>query len=96
MRAPCDAASAEWRHVHQKRPPRAWLGGVSYEHGKMVWSKASGAPEKLRAEEANADASKARFDSALAELESLRAHDDGASSSVRLIQRRELLVRAIE
>ena len=36
------------------------------------------------------------FDSALAELESLRAHDDGASSSVRLIQRRELLVRAIE
>ena len=36
------------------------------------------------------------FDSALAELESLRAHDDGAASSVRLIQRRELLVRAIE
>ena len=26
----------------------------------------------------------------------IRAHDDGASSSVRLIQRRELLVRAIE
>ncbi len=36
------------------------------------------------------------FDSALIELESLRAHGDGASASVRLMQRRELAVRAIE
>ena len=38
----CDAASAEWRHVHQRRPPRAWLGQISYESGKMTWANAAG------------------------------------------------------
>eukprot|EP00315_Gephyrocapsa_oceanica_P046214 CAMPEP_0185537682 /NCGR_PEP_ID=MMETSP1366-20130426/110565_1 /TAXON_ID=38817 /ORGANISM="Gephyrocapsa oceanica, Strain RCC1303" /LENGTH=536 /DNA_ID=CAMNT_0028149401 /DNA_START=1 /DNA_END=1608 /DNA_ORIENTATION=- len=33
----CDAASGEWRHVHQKRPARAWLGSVSYDGGRMAW-----------------------------------------------------------
>jgi len=41
-------------------------------------------------------ADRREFDDALVELESLRAHDVGAASSVRLIQRRELLVRAID
>ena len=63
----CDAATAEWRHVHQKRPPRAWLGGVSYEGGQMSWSRASGDPQRIRSEDRNEDACRARFESALAE-----------------------------
>ena len=39
----CDAGSAEWRHIHQKRPARAWLGQISYTSGRMRWEPPSGA-----------------------------------------------------
>ena len=28
-----DASTGEWRHVRQRRPPRAWLGAVDYSSG---------------------------------------------------------------
>ena len=78
----CDAATAEWRHVHQKKPPRAWLGNVSYENGAMKWSVNAGSPvTPLRQEDAlSEDATRARFESALAEA---HANAKIASSEMR-------------
>ncbi|KOO20832.1 cysteine desulfurase [Chrysochromulina tobinii] len=32
----CDARTAEWRHVHQRRPPRAWLGEAAAMHRGVI------------------------------------------------------------
>ena len=63
----CDAATAEWRHVHQRKPPRNWLGQVSYEGGAMAWNPSAGSPSPLKPDELTADAAATRFESALAE-----------------------------
>lgn len=71
----CDARTAEWRHVHQRRPPRAWLGGISYAEGALSWKRAEGQPSMPRAgtggEGSAAAAQAARFEAALAEAHAL-------------------------
>ena len=71
----CDARTAEWRHVHQRRPPRAWLGGISYAGGALSWKRAEGQPSVPRAgtggEGGAAAAQAARFEAALAEAHAL-------------------------
>eukprot|EP00962_Isochrysis_galbana_P015278 scaffold4388_cov94-Isochrysis_galbana.AAC.1 len=39
-----DPATAEWRHVHQRRPPRQWLGSIDYSSGEMRVRPTAGAP----------------------------------------------------
>merc|ERR1711871_1901364 len=41
----CDAGSAVWHHVHQRKPPRVWLGQVNYDSGRMNWSREAGLAE---------------------------------------------------
>ena len=75
-----DAASGEWHHLRQKKPPRSWLGGIDYSQGTMRWEPAkqgrapAGAPRPPAAETtaasgagASVASSSAAFDALLAE-----------------------------
>ena len=50
-----------WRGERVEVPPRAWLGGVSYDGGTMAWRSAAGTPSPLRADERGVDAARARW-----------------------------------
>lgn len=39
-----DAASGEYRHVNARTPKRSWLGGISYESGKMAYDRVPNPP----------------------------------------------------
>jgi hypothetical protein len=79
-----DGATAEWRHVHQRRPPRQWLGAIDYSSGEMRVRTTPGAPPLPTSVSAASDSAKGMREARAAALAEARAHVQVAESQLRL------------